>query len=169
MKWQTQNKILYAIIGTVLIAWLLFGFFGVQALFVNRTVNEQTPVVKVIDAGVTTITPIKAEGKFVKGDSTYTISGNVLVVDSTVSLTDFDVTNGPDLFVYLVSASSTDNQTVKDAVASGAFVNLGELKGNRGNQNYVLPSGVEFNDQSVISIWCRRFSRNFGSALLETH
>ena len=108
---------------------------------------------------------------FEQGDSTYTIQGKASVLkqgdESLLALTDFSVTNGPDLYVYLVSASSTNNAIVKAAVRNGSFVEVSTLKGNRGNQVYRLPKDVVINDDTVVTIWCKRFSRHFGSAGLE--
>ena len=157
-------KVVGIIIGVGIITWLLFGFFGIQALFTNRIVNEAIPQ-------PTPNPRVVAHGAFQQGDSTYAISGKAIITETqgsrTLSLTDFDVTNGPDLFVYAVSAPSVDNTAVKDAVSAGSFVNLAVLKGNRGNQNYTIPAEVTIDENTVISIWCRRFSRNFGSAELE--
>ena len=47
-----------------------------------------------------------------------------------------------------------------------AFIDLGGLKGNQGNQNYEIPSGVNVDDVESVSIWCRRFSVGFGVAPL---
>lgn len=165
-------KIVLTIIGLGIIGWLLFGFFGIQALWTDRVVNEPIPMMPVPNESVTTSTKpsIKtiAQGEFTQGDSTYTISGNVAVTEDNgarvISFRDFDVTNGPDLFVYIVTSPNTDNQTVKEAVREGKFVSIGALKGNKGNQTYILPPEIELNENTVISIWCRRFSRNFGSA-----
>ncbi len=178
------------------VTWLLLGFFGVQALFMDRTVNEEVPLLvaplevppssstttpqtptasnDIIHATSTPALPppiaarLLAQGSFQEGDRTYTIHGKATVSEQdgirTLALTDFDVTNGPDLFVYIVSAQDVQNETVKNAVREKRFMNLGGLKGNRGNQTYLIPPEVTLDDQSVISIWCRRFFRNFGSA-----
>jgi hypothetical protein len=44
-------------------------------------------------------------------------------------------------------------------------VDLGALKGNRGNQQYRVPAGVRLRGRAVV-IWCRAFSARFGSAVL---
>lgn len=184
---MTQKTIIIAavsIIGLGLLFWLAFGFFGIQALWTDRTVNEAVPVaptgLQPVLPGTATSTRdneptptgprIVAAGNFQEGDSTYTIRGFATITEEngirTLSLTDFDVTNGPDLFVYLVPTGSAENRQVKDAVKDGSIINLGELKGNKGNQNYVLPADVNLNQDLAVSIWCRRFSRNFGAALL---
>jgi hypothetical protein len=75
--------------------------------------------------------------------------GNVL------RLEDLAVTNGPDLYVYL----STDK-------SASDFVNLGRLKANIGNQNYLIPGGTDMIRYDTVLIWCRAFSVLFGSAEL---
>lgn len=157
-------------------AWLVFGYFGVQALFTERVVNDELPVIS--SAPVTTSStapvsppPLSATGTFEQGDSTYTIKGTASVLqrenELVLTLSDFSVTNGPDLYVYLLQASTTNNTVVKDVVNGGAFYEVAQLKGNRGNQVYTLPPETFIDDQTVVSIWCKRFSRNFGSAKLE--
>lgn len=75
---------------------------------------------------------------------------------------DFETDNGPDLNVYLSTASP-------DAPAGDFdedFVDLGDLKGNIGNQNYDIPEGVDLSVHSTVVIWCVRFSVAFGAAPL---
>lgn len=78
--------------------------------------------------------------------------------DSVLTLTDFRTDAGPDLFVYAVPGGATDS------VEGG--VRLGSLKGNIGNQQYVLPAGLELDPGTTIVIWCRAFSVAFGAAEL---
>ncbi len=174
-----SQKTVFVLIGLLIagfLVWLLFDFFGIQALFIDKTVDETVPPI-VISTSTEPVAKLPAgysgplvlaDGVFEQGDSTYTIQGRASITEEngkrTLSLTDFDVSNGPDLFVYLVKTPDAKNQTVKDAVGKEAFTNLGELKGNRGNQNYVLPDDLELEGDYVISIWCKRFFRNFGSA-----
>lgn len=190
MSHATSFKIVGILIGIAAFTWILFGFFGVQALFMNKTVNETVPIVTTSTHNVpntntsttptipTTINPVETttgpqligQGNFQQGDSTYTISGLAMITKQdgqrTLSLTDFSVTNGPDLFVYLVTADNADNQTIKTAVGQKQFFNLGVLKGNRGNQTYSIPSDIPLSEQTMITIWCRRFARHFGTAKL---
>jgi hypothetical protein len=55
-----------------------------------------------------------------------------------------------------------DNATVTTA----GFVDLGSLKGNIGDQNYEVPSNVDLSKYRAATIWCKRFSVNFGTAPL---
>jgi hypothetical protein len=72
--------------------------------------------------------------------------------------------NGPDLRVYLSEVPASD-----DWFAYGErFIDLGPLKGNLGNQNYILPAGTDLSRYESAVIWCRRFTVGFGVAPLNT-
>jgi hypothetical protein len=45
-------------------------------------------------------------------------------------------------------------------------VELGPLKGNRGDRAYDLPAGTEPTGLTSVSIWCERFAVSFGAAPL---
>jgi hypothetical protein len=75
-----------------------------------------------------------------------------------LTLTSFSTSPGPDLRVRLVPGDSSDGG------ADGA-IDLGALKGNRGDQQYTLPRGAGLRGHTVV-IWCRAFSAPFGSARL---
>lgn len=77
-----------------------------------------------------------------------------------LTLTDFDVDNGPDLRIYLVAGPARSEGEVDD------FVDLGRLRGNRGNQQYEIPDGVDVDRYATAVIWCRAFSVLFASAPL---
>jgi len=82
---------------------------------------------------------------------------------NVVRLAGFKTSNGPDVHVYLVAApDSKDSGTVKTA----GFIDLGKLKGNEGDQNYDVPAGTDLNKYKSVTIWCARFSVNFGTAPL---
>ena len=77
---------------------------------------------------------------------------------------DLDTLNGPDLRVYLSEVPASG-----DARAYGEdFVDLGQLKGNKGNQNYLVPNDVDLTRFQSAVIWCRRFTVGFGVAPLST-
>jgi hypothetical protein len=80
--------------------------------------------------------------------------GNVL------TLTSFSVSNGPDLRVYLVAGPARDESEVDH------HVDLGALKGNKGDQQYELPRRLDLDRYSTVVIWCRAFSVNFARAPL---
>ena len=76
-----------------------------------------------------------------------------------VRLEEIDFENGPDLFVYLVPEPGQSDD-------AGA-VNLGRLKGNKGNANYPVPRDVDSDDYATVLVWCRAFSTPFANATLE--
>lgn len=78
-------------------------------------------------------------------------------------LTNFKTSNGPDVHVYMVAADDAkDVATVQQA----GFIDLGVIKGNVGDQNYELRPEVDLSKYRALSIWCKRFSVNFGAARL---
>jgi hypothetical protein len=51
----------------------------------------------------------------------------------------------------------------------GTWVELGRLKGNRGDQAYDIPNDLDLNQFSSVSIWRRRFAVSFGAAPLRPY
>ena len=47
-----------------------------------------------------------------------------------------------------------------------ARARMEEIKGNIGDQNYALGSDLDLSKYRAVSIWCKRFSVNFGAAAL---
>lgn len=69
-----------------------------------------------------------------------------------VRLEGLDVDNAPDVVVQLIPGADRERPT-------GDGETLGKLKGNRGNQNYPVPAGVDLKrgDWTVL-LWCRAFA-----------
>ena len=110
---------------------------------------------------------VLAKGEFHKADKVG--SGTAIIYQladgkRVLRLTDFSVDNGPDLHVRLIAADDAKDTT---SVAKADHVELGKLKGNKGNQNYELPEKVDLSKYKVVSIWCNRFSVNFAAAPLK--
>lgn len=78
-----------------------------------------------------------------------------------LTLTNFEVDNGPDLRVYLVAGPATTEGEVDDVE------DLGGLKGNVGSQQYEIPADLDLERYSTVVIWCRAFSVLFARAQLE--
>jgi hypothetical protein len=159
-----KHKTAIALAGIVVIAigWYLF---RPERLFINKTVNETLSVAQANTEGLGSAVVI-ASGKFHgvahngAGTATiYRLAGGKRIL----RFTDFETSNGPDVQVYLVAAPDAgDSDTVKKA----GFVHLGALKGNRGDQNYDIPSDVDLGKYRAATIWCRRFAVNFATAPL---
>lgn len=75
---------------------------------------------------------------------------------------DLDVSNGPDLRVILSTSPLVADRGAYDE----EFFDIGELKGNRGNQNYDIPAEVDLGAYTSLAIWCRRFNYTFNAAPL---
>lgn len=75
---------------------------------------------------------------------------------------DFATDNGPDLNVYL----STADPDAPAGEFDDEFIDLGDLKGNIGPQNYEIPADVDLSRFKTVVIWCVRFGVAFGAAEL---
>ena len=98
-----------------------------------------------------------SSGNF-QGINNYAVSGDALVLNNGTEqrflrFENFASDNGPDLKVYL-------------RAANGDFISLGDLSGNIGDQNYEIPVDVDLEVFNQVEIWCERFARGFGEAVL---
>jgi Electron transfer DM13 len=141
-----------------LVAWYVF---RPERLVVNRRVDEALPTTQ----GSPSAQPFES-GRFYSilhptaGTATIFQMGDGTRI---LRLTSFSTSNGPDVHVYMVAADDAkDVATVQQA----GFVDLGVLKGNIGDQNYMLGSDLDLAKYRAVSIWCKRFSVNFGAAAL---
>jgi Electron transfer DM13 len=135
--------------------------FRPERLVVNRSVNEAMPSAP----GASSAQPLES-GRFysilhpTEGTATIYQMGDGTRV---LRFTSFSTSNGPDVHVYMVAADDAkDSATVEKA----GFVDLGVIKGNIGDQNYTLGSDLDLTKYRAVSIWCKRFSVNFGAAAL---
>ena len=155
-KW---TKVLIAVVVVaVLGGWYAF---RPERLVVNRRVDEASPTAQ---RGVSA-QPLES-GRFysilhpTEGTATIFQLGDGTRI---LRLTSFRTSNGPDVHVYVVAADDAkDVATVQQA----GFIDLGVIKGNIGDQNYKLGSDLDLGKYRAVSIWCKRFSVNFGAAAL---
>jgi Electron transfer DM13 len=142
--------------------------FRPELLFVNKTVNEELPVSQATSLATSKGTESTVLGKGDFRGLAHETKGAATVHQLAdgkriLRLTKFETSNGPDVHVYLVAAEvAKDNATVKEA----GFIDLGSLKGNKGDQNYEVPTDADLNKYKSVSIWCARFGVNFGAASL---
>ena len=202
LKWLIPGGIIVIAAG----AWVLFGYLGIQTLFIDDKVDEPPPVFAsgagasglpsdevtvelasgmnevmaeeniptevVIEEPMPMTTEAAApevvtlvSGNFI--DRSHPTSGTALVLNDGseqrfLRFEDFETDNGPDLNVYLSTAPP-------DAPADqfdDEFIDLGDLSGNIGPQNYEIPPDVDLDRFSTVVIWCVRFSVAFGAAEL---
>jgi hypothetical protein len=151
--------------------WLVIAILGVAAgagllwfqpwrLFTSTTVADPLTPASPPVSGVTSATiegpEIIRQGTFVTHE--HTTTGTARLVRNgdgshqvRVWLTDQDVGTGSEAW------------RVFD---DGRHLELGRLKGNRGDQVYAVPEDADLRDVRSLSIWCKRFSVSFGAAML---
>lgn len=141
----------------VVVAVGLF-LFQPWRLFTTTRVDEAAPT----NQQATSL----AAGTFVSHE--HETSGSVEILrladgTATVRLTNLRTSDGPALHVWL-----SDQPVQQDGgnLDDGEHVDLGDLKGNEGNQNYPIPAGTDLDEFSTVTIWCARFSVSFGAAEL---
>ena len=61
-------------------------------------------------------------------------------------------------------AKAEDPQTAAEVLRG--YHDLGPLKGNVGNQNYVIPSDIDVGEYASVAIWCELFDVLFSPATL---
>jgi hypothetical protein len=155
-KW---TKVAIAVVAVVvLVAWYVF---RPERLVVNSHVDEAMPTAQ----GGLSAQPLES-GEFYSilhptaGTATIYQMGDGSRV---LRLTSFRTSNGPDVHVYMVAADDAkDVATVQRA----GFIDLGVLKGTIGDQNFTLGGDLDLAKYRAVSIWCKRFSVNFGAAAL---
>lgn len=161
---MNTRKIALAVVVLGGLGWYAF---RPERLFINQTVNEALPVATMEAAGSVAEPASLASGAFhgVAHDTRGTATVLKLASGARVlRFTDFETSNGPDVRVYLVAATDAgDNETVTKA----GFIELGPMKGNRGDQNYEIPASIDLAKYQTVTIWCKRFSVNFASAPLK--
>lgn len=129
----------------------------------ETTVPETTVPETTVPAATVPPEPVivtEATGSFVS--RSHDTSGQAIVLGDGsgqrfLRFENFETSNGPDVNVYLVNSSV-------DGVSD--FIDLGNLKGNIGAQNYEIPVDVDLAVYDTVIVWCVRFSENFGDAVL---
>jgi len=150
-----RKKIIVSLSIVILaIAWYAF---RPERLFVNQIVSEAQAAV---------VGGPLAAGEFHK--VIHETSGSAAVYQTKdgnriLRFTNFKTSNGPDVHVYLVAADDLKDSA---SVRKSEFIDLGSIKGNIGDQNYTIGSGVDLSKFRSVSVWCKRFRANFGTAPL---
>lgn len=189
------RKTFFGVAIVAAIPLLALGWWLGSPLFINKTVDEEFPrtVSAVIPDSMTraeaetvmedaaainsttdesmtaemaeTSTIAHKTGEFEDEDRLHQGSGTATIYTlddgkNFLRLEDLSVTNGPDLFVLLMEDPEGRDK-------SQGYVDLGRLKGNRGNQNYEIPPEVVIGDHNAVMIYCRAFSVVFSVASLQ--
>ena len=104
------------------------------------------------------VAAVVVQGTFTDQDAVHQGEGRATIYSlpdgsNVLRFEDFRVTNGPDLHV-LVSPDGT----------VGSATDLGQLKGNVGNQNYELPADLDPASLTTVIIYCDPFRVIFSTA-----
>ena len=123
--------------------------------------DETEEVVKIEEKEESLDLPVQTGKIFpVIGTSGHPASGNVKLIETSDGLVaryeDFSTINGPQLHVYLA----------KDLKAK-EFIDLGPIKGTKGNINYTLPKDADISEYRYIMYWCVPFRVLFNYAELQ--
>lgn len=192
---NSTNKKPFLIAGGVVFAavaaWLAFGFFGIQAAFIDETVDESGPVFasgvavteepanidEVVSSDEFTEAmedaeenPSEADDDMMPGEIATLATGSFSGESRyTVTGTANVLNDGTEQrFLRFEGFESSNGPDLKVYLRAdnGDFVSLGDLKGNIGDQNYEIPADVDLSVFNTIQIWCERFGVNFGFAEL---
>jgi len=152
---------LVAFTGVGIVVFVL-AWFQPQKLIIEKTVREAAPM---------SSTSASASARELSSGTFRSLEhptrGTVHLIrlpdgSSVIRIEDLDTSNGPDLRVYLsMHASDRGLHGYGDR-----YLDLGGLKGNRGDQNYRVPPGTDLTRFQSVVIWCRRFTVGFGVAPL---
>ncbi|MCG2622910.1 DM13 domain-containing protein [Arthrobacter sp. I2-34] len=176
--------IVAGVLGAAVLAAGLF-LFEPWRLWTSSTVVEQLPGAPASSAPATAGAPsaqapstarseaavpiVLRAGRFISHE--HATTGRALVVQlpdgsRVLRLEGLDTSDGPDLRVWLTDAPVLEGPDGWHVFDDGRYLDLGALKANRGDHNYVIPPGTDLEQYSSVSIWCRRFAVSFGAASL---
>jgi hypothetical protein len=161
-SWALRRKWILVAVGLPILvaAWWAF---RPEKLWINQKVSEPAPFGSSSDPQ-----PLytgRLEGK------AHQTSGRATIYKTPdgkqyLRLTDFETSNGPDVHVVL---ARSDDKSLTQEVVTGQLdsVELGSLRGNKGDQNYNLTASVDLHIYDAVVIYCERFHAIFGLARLE--
>lgn len=163
-----KRKHVLIIGGFIIVGGILWSLFRPEKLFIDKQVNEALPQTE-IQSNETKQQQerVISEGQFQNGvhETTGRATIHQLADGKRVlRLSNFSTSNGPDVRVVLVPTNHLKNN---EDVKNHQYIELGKLKGNKGDQNYGIPEGIDVGTYGSVSIWCKRFNENFGAAYFE--
>lgn len=183
-----KNKPLIIGVGIVLlavVAWLAFGFFGIQSAFIDDEVNEAGPVfTATVEEQDEVAETEEFQEAMIESEAEATESDEEMMPGEIVTLYEaeflgnsrYDISGQADVlndgteqrFLRFENFASDNGPDLKVYLRAenGDFVSLGDLKGNVGDQNYEIPADVDLSVFSIVDIWCERFGVGFGTAQL---
>lgn len=182
---RKRIKLVIALAAVVVVAVAAF-VFKPWLLFVNKTVDDHVPDV-VTSAGMNkpdaqTDKPhgssdkmegsarLTKQGSFVSHEHTTTGTASIVEDSATgkkqLVLTDLSTSNGPDVHVWLSKAPVLEGKDGWFEAGKHDHLDLGPIKGNRGNQVYDIPESTNIDEWTNATLWCEDFNVSFGAAEL---
>jgi Electron transfer DM13 len=157
-----RHRTLTIVVGLLALAggWFLF---RPEKLFINQKVNEAAPF-NSSSSELPVYTGVLAS-------KLHETSGRATIYRTqngamSLHLTGFHTSNGPDVHVVLAASSDPALQAITPGKALES-IEIGALKGNEGDQEYVLPAHLDLTRYNTIAIYCERFRAVFGTAKLD--
>ena len=192
-----DNKMLTpfgALVGLVILgglAWLAFGFLGIQSAFLDSEVDQAAPTFgqertqeeleTLLESDEFREAMLDAEGNPTEANQSVgdtAMAGDIITQFSGgfAGVMGYDITGealvlndgSAQRFLRFENFSSDNGPDLKVVLRAenGDLVNLGPLQGNIGDQNYEIPEDVDLDVFSFVEIYCERFSVLFGGAQL---
>jgi Electron transfer DM13 len=167
LRRHTRLVAVLALLGAALLVFVL-AYFEPQKLFIDDRVSEALPTPPATAPavpGAPRPVPTLSDARFRSHEHATSGRARVLAYADGrryVRFEDFHTSNGPALKVYLSAAPATGPGDTFD----DRFVDLGDLKGNIGPQNYAIPREVRLNRYRSVVVWCKRFAVAFAAASL---
>ncbi len=135
---------------------LCFAFLCIVATSCQK--NNATPT-EALNETIVTDTAAKIMGMFANGPYGKVMGDAKLYFKNgkyTLALENVNISNGPDLHVYL----SQEIQPI-------SFIDLGKLKSTAGNQLYDIAGTPDFTLYKYALVHCQQYNHLFGSAALK--
>ena len=152
-------------------------------LFVDVEVDDEIPMAVASAAPAAPAAPdapkasaapsgpiVVGSGEFVSHEHDTTGTATILRLEDgshQLALQDLATSNGPDVHVWLSAGPVIPGRDGWFTAKEHEHVDLGAIKGNRGNQVYQIPAEVDVTQWQSVVLWCEDFSVSFGAAALE--
>ena len=182
----SNPRLVISLVAAGLLAFAIaLAAFQPWRLFTTTTVVEGEPGSSTVAVSPTTATarasatgrplasapgPVTlAAGRFVSHE--HRTAGNVRLIrladgSAVVRLEHLTTSDGPALHVWFTDQPVRAGADGWHLFDDGRYVDLGDLKGNRGDQNYPVPPGTDLVGLTSVTVWCARFHVSFGAAAL---
>lgn len=177
MERLLRNPVTWVLVGVLVLGGSAFGlyWFTPWKLFTSTQVNEEVPTVAAPappgqrEQSGRRGNQLLAEGTLISHE--HETSGTVQLIELAdgrrqLVLKDLSTSDGPDLRVWLTDRPVVDGAAGWRVFDDGEYIEVGKLKGNKGNQVYALPSDLDLDAYRSLTIWCKRFAISFGAAEL---